>query len=46
MEEKILNILMKILEEQIRMNEEFKKHLKDSNIKYKELDYRLTLLEA
>ncbi len=40
------NNIAQILEEQVRMNQEFKKHLKDSNIKYKELDYRVTLVEA
>ena len=37
---------LQLLEEQVRMNQEFKKHLKDSNIKYKKLDYRKTLAEA
>ena len=37
---------LQLLEEQVRMNQEFKKQLKDSNIKYKKLDYRITLAEA
>lgn len=40
------NNISKILEEQINFNEKFKKHLKEANILYKGIDYRVTLLEA
>lgn len=32
--------------EQINFNEKFKDHLKEANILYKGIDYRVTLLEA
>ena len=38
--------LATILEKQNEMNENFKKHEREANIRYKELDYRLSLLEA
>ena len=40
------NNISKILEEQINFNEKFKDHLKEANILYKGIDYRVTLLEA
>lgn len=40
------NNISKILEEQINFNEKFKNHQKEANIRYKEIDYRVTLLEA
>lgn len=40
------NNISKILEEQINFNEKFKDHLKETNILYKGIDYRVTLLEA
>ena len=40
------NNISKILEEQINFNEKFKNHLKEANILYKGVDYRVTLLEA
>ena len=48
MEEKIYEILVKVQKdvEQINFNEKFKKHLKEANILYKGIDYRVTLLEA
>ena len=48
MEEKIYEILVKVQKdvEQINFNEKFKDHLKESNILYKGIDYRVTLLEA
>ena len=35
-----------ILEKQNEINDNFKKHEREANIRYKELDYRLSLLEA
>lgn len=48
MEEKIYEILVKAQKdvEQINFNEKFKDHLKEANILYKGIDYRVTLLEA
>lgn len=48
MEEKIYEILVKVQKdvEQINFNEKFKDHLKEVNILYKGIDYRVTLLEA
>lgn len=48
MEEKIYEILVKVQKdvEQINFNEKFKDHLKEANILYKGIDYRVTLLEA
>ena len=48
MEEKIYEILVIVQKdvEQINFNEKFKKHLKEANILYKGIDYRVTLLEA
>ena len=48
MEEKIYEILVKVQKdvEQINFNEKFKDHLKETNILYKGIDYRVTLLEA
>lgn len=48
MEEKIYEILVKVQKdvEQINFNEKFKNHLKEANILYKGIDYRVTLLEA
>lgn len=40
------NNISKILEEQINFNEKFKDHLKEANILYKGIDYRVALLEA
>ena len=40
------NNISKILVEQINFNEKFKDHLKEANIQYKGIDYRVTLLEA
>lgn len=40
------NNIAKILERQNEMNEEFKKHLINSDKKFNGLDYRLKLLEA
>ena len=46
LEEIMKNNISKILEEQINFNEKFKDHLKEANILYKGIDYRVTLLEA
>lgn len=48
MEEKIYEILVKVQKdvEQINFNEKFKDHLKEANMLYKGIDYRVTLLEA
>lgn len=48
MEEKIYEILVEAQKdvEQIKFNEKFKDHLKEANILYKGIDYRVTLLEA
>lgn len=48
MEEKIYEILVEVQKdvEQINFNEKFKNHLKEANILYKGIDYRVTLLEA
>lgn len=48
MEEKIYEILVEVQKdvEQINFNEKFKNHQKEANIRYKEIDYRVTLLEA
>lgn len=48
MEEKIYEILVEVQKdvEQIKFNEKFKDHLKEANILYKGIDYRVTLLEA
>ena len=48
MEEKIYEILVKVQKDvdQINFNEKFKDHLKEANILYKGIDYRVTLLEA
>ncbi len=48
MEEKIYEILVEVQKdvEQINFNEKFKDHLKEANILYKGIDYRVTLLEA
>ena len=48
MEEKIYEILVKVQKdvEQINFNEKFKDHLKEANILYKGIDYRVTLLVA
>ncbi len=40
------NNMAKMMEYQIQLSSDFLKHKKDYNIKYKELDYRLTRLEA
>lgn len=47
-EEKIYEILVEVQKdvEQINFNEKFKDHLKEANILYKGIDYRVTLLEA
>ena len=37
---------VKLEERQINFNEKFKDHLKEANILYKGIDYRVTLLEA
>ncbi len=39
------NNIAKILEQQIKMNENFEEHKKLNNLKHKEFDYRLTALE-
>lgn len=46
--EKIHEILVEVQKdvEQINFNEKFKNHLKEANILYKGIDYRVTLLEA
>lgn len=46
--EKIYEILVEVQKdvEQINFNEKFKDHLKEANILYKGIDYRVTLLEA
>ena len=48
MEEKIYEILVEVQKdvEQINFNEKFKDHLKEANILYKGIDYRVALLEA
>ena len=45
---KIFEILVEVQKdvEQINFNEKFKDHLKEANILYKGIDYRVTLLEA
>lgn len=47
-EEKIYEILVEVQKdvEQINFNKKFKDHLKEANIQYKGIDYRVTLLEA
>ncbi len=40
------NNIAQILEKQIELNRRFEKHEKEANIRYKELDYRVTVLEA